>query len=365
MQIQDVDFEQFSRIVRKQNKKMIIWGIGTFFHTCMPSLLKEHKLDDQIAVLIDGDQGKWKNCICLNGKEFAVQSPEIMQKEFQEHVLLITSSYFADIVEYIDTLGNNQKLRCFIAPFMFRGKPKEDFRKYKSCNQQIPKVIHYCWFGKQDIPEKNKRCIESWKKYCPDYEIIEWNESNYDLKKNRYMYQAYRMGKYGYVPDYARIDLLYHYGGVYFDTDVELIKNIDELLYLQGFTSFEEYPMVNFGGGSGSIKGLGILGEILKYREKIDFIDQDGGINLLTCGFYETSPLLAHGLKIAGHIQNVEGLTVLTSDYFHVKSSVTKEIHIKECTFGVHDFNWSWVTEKQKEEQKRTSEFVKRYFVLE
>lgn len=364
MKIQDVDFDQFAQIIKKENKKVIIWGIGTFFQTCMPSLLKEYKLDEMISILIDGDKRKWKKHINLNEKEYVIQSPDIMHKEHTEHVLLITSSYFADIVDYIDTLGNHPYLGCFIAPFMFRRDSKEDFRKYKCRNQQIPKVIHYCWFGKQEIPEKNKRCIESWKKYCPDYEIIEWNERNYDLKKNRYMYQAYQMGKYGYVPDYARIDLLCHYGGVYFDTDVELIKNIDELLYLQGFTSFEEYPMVNFGGGSGSIKGLEILEEILKYREKIDFIDQDGGANLLTCGFYETMPLLRHGLKIAGCVQNVKGLTVLSSDYFHVKSSVTKEIHIRENTFGVHDFNWSWVTEKQKEEQKRTSEFVKRYFAL-
>lgn len=364
MQIQDVDFEQFAQIVRKENKKIIIWGIGTFFHTCMLYLLREYQLDESVSDLVDGDRGKWKKHIKLNEKEFTVQSPEIMEKELKAHVLLITSSYFADITDYIDATGKNQSLKCFLAPLMFRRHSEDDFRKYKCENQQIPKVIHYCWFGGQEMPEKNKRCIESWKKYCPDYEMIEWNEGNYDLKKNRYMYQAYQSGKYGYVPDYARIDLLYHYGGLYFDTDVQLIKNVDELLYLKGFTSFEEYPMINFGGGSGSIKGLGILKEILSYRERKDFLDKDGVESLLTCGFYETSPLLEHGLKIAGRIQNVEGLTVLTSDYFHVKSTVTKEIHIRKNTFGIHDFNWSWVTEKQKEEQKRTSEFVKRYFAL-
>lgn len=364
MQIQNVNFEQFARIIKMENKKMIIWGIGTFFQTCMPYLLKEYQLDDLVEVLVDGDKRKWDKSIVLNGKEFVIQSPVVIQKESGSYVLLITSSYFAGIVDFVESTELGQNIKCFIAPFMFRGNMKDDFRKYQSRAQQIPKVIHYCWFGKKEIPEKNKRCIESWKKYCPDYEIIEWNEDNYDLKKNRYMYEAYRMGKYGYVPDYARIDLLYHYGGIYFDTDVELIKNIDELLYLEGFTSFEEYPMVNFGGGSGSIKGLRILEEILEYREKAVFVEQDGGFNLLTCGFYETSPLLEHGLKIDNRIQNVEGLTVLTSDYFHVKSSVTKEIHIKENTLGIHDFNWSWVTEKQKEEQKRTSEFVNRYFAL-
>lgn len=362
MQIENVDFEQFSRITKEENKQIIIWGIGTFFKTCIPYLLKEHHLENHVGLLIDGDEKKWGKSIALHGKEFVIQSPARLIEAADNYELLITSSYFAGIVDWADSTEANSQMRCFVAPLMFREHTENDYRKYKCQNQKIPKVIHYCWFGKKEMPEKNKRCIESWRKCCPDYEIIEWNEDNYDLKKNRYMYQAYQMGRYGYVPDYARIDLLYRYGGIYFDTDVELIKSIDELLYLRGFTSFEEYPMVNFGGGSGSVKGLEILKAILEYREDADFIDENGEPNSLTCGFYETIPLLKRGLKISNSVQNIEGLTVLSSDYFHVKSTVTKEIHIKENTLGIHDFDWSWVTEKQKAEQKRTSEFVNKYF---
>lgn len=364
MQIQNVNFEQFAQMTKKENKKIWIWGIGTFFQTCIPYLIKEHQLDERVCGLIDGNKEKWNKKVVLNEKEFVIYPPETWKEEWDDHVLLITSSYFAGIIDFMDSIDGNGNTKCFIAPLMFQEHLESEFQKYKCKTTQIPKVIHYCWFGKKPIPEKNKRCIESWKRYCPDYEIIEWNEENYDLKKNNYMYQAYQMGKYGYVPDYARIDLLYHYGGIYFDTDVELIRNIDELLYLQGFTSFEEYPMINFGGGSGSMKGLGVLKEILEYREKIDFINPNGEWNLLTCGFYETVPLLEQGLKIANTVQNVKGLTILTSDYFHVKSSITKEIHIKKNTLGIHDFNWSWVTEKQKNEQRRTSELVDQYFAL-
>lgn len=362
MQIENVDFEQFSRITKEENKQIIIWGIGTFFKTCIPYLLKEYDLEKHVGLLIDGDEKKWGKSIVLHGKEFVIQSPDILVKAADSHELLITSSYFAGIVDWVDSTDANRQMRCFVAPLMFREHTEHDYCGYKCKSQKIPKVIHYCWFGREEMPEKNKRCIESWRKYCPDYEIIEWNEDNYDLKKNRYMYQAYQMGRYGYVPDYARIDLLYRYGGIYFDTDVELIKNIDELLYLRGFTSFEEYPMVNFGGGSGSVKGLEILKEILEDREDADFIDKYGAMNSLTCGFYETSPLLKRGLKISNSVQNINGLTILSSGYFHVKSTVTKEIHTKEHTLGIHDFDWSWVTEKQKAEQKRTSEFVNQYF---
>lgn len=364
MQIQNVDFKEFARITKKENQKIIIWGIGTFFHTCIPYLLEEYQLNGSVYALIDGDKGKWGSRILLNGAEFMIRPPAVLEKEWKHCVLLITSSYFAGIIDFADSIEQARHMKCFIAPFMFRSHRENDFQKYKAKKPQIPKMIHYCWFGRKEIPEKNKRCIESWKKYCPDYEIIEWNEDNYDLRKNRYMYQAYQMGKYGYVPDYARIDLLYHHGGIYFDTDVELIKGIDELLYLRGFVSFEEYPMVNFGGGSGCARGLEVLKSILEFREKTDFIGQNGACNFMTCGFYETVPLLEQGLKIDNTVQNVKGLTVLTSDYFHVKSSVTKEIYIKENTLGIHDFNWSWVTERQKDEQRRTSEFVNKYFTM-
>ena len=94
----------------------------------------------------------------------------------------------------------------------------------------IPKVIHYCWFGGNPLPEEAKRCIESWKKYCPDYKIIEWNENNYDVNSNEYMKSAYKEKKWAFVSDYARIDVVYKYGGIYMDTDVELVKGLDNLL---------------------------------------------------------------------------------------------------------------------------------------
>ena len=104
----------------------------------------------------------------------------------------------------------------------------------------IPKVIHYCWFGKNPLPDDAKKCIESWKKYCPDYEIIEWNESNYDITKNKYMESAYKEKKWAFVSDYARVDVIYQYGGIYLDTDVEVKKSFNDLLDNDSIWGFEE-----------------------------------------------------------------------------------------------------------------------------
>ena len=89
----------------------------------------------------------------------------------------------------------------------------------------IPKIIHYCWFGDGPISPESRKCMESWKKYCPDYKIIEWNEQNFDISQNRYAQQAYEAKKYAFVSDYVRLAVLYEYGGIYLDTDVETLRN--------------------------------------------------------------------------------------------------------------------------------------------
>ena len=94
----------------------------------------------------------------------------------------------------------------------------------------IPKIIHYCWFGGGPISAESRRCMESWKKYCPDYKIMAWNEQNFDFSTNRYAQQAYEAKRYAFVSDYVRLAVLYEYGGIYLDTDVELVRPLDELL---------------------------------------------------------------------------------------------------------------------------------------
>lgn len=123
----------------------------------------------------------------------------------------------------------------------------------------IPKKIHYCWFGRNPLPELAVRCIESWKKYCPDYEIIEWNEDNYDINKISYVKEAYQARKWAFVTDYVRLDVVNQYGGIYLDTDVELLKSLDPLLKYKSFFGMEEGKFIATGLGFGAEKGTKIL----------------------------------------------------------------------------------------------------------
>lgn len=108
----------------------------------------------------------------------------------------------------------------------------------------IPKIIHYCWFGRGKMPKLALKCLKSWNKYCSDYKVICWNEDNFDINSNQYVKEAYESRKYAFVSDYVRLYALYNYGGVYMDTDVEVIKNIDKFLAEKAFTGFESETYV-------------------------------------------------------------------------------------------------------------------------
>jgi len=360
MILKNASLQEFDNYIKESGKDIVLFGAGTLLISWMPYVLEHYGMIDSVKLIIDNSPEKWGEEISVGGRNFLIGNPEMLcQKITSRMILMITSSYFAKMIEQFDRMPELDSIECFVAPIMYlthRKEKRSEFRPFMREQMSIPKVIHYCWFGRNPIPEKNRRCIESWKRYCPDYEIVEWNENNYDIYKNEYMGQAYDAKKYGYVPDYARIDILYSQGGIYFDTDVELIRNIDDLLYLDAFTSFEEYPTVNFGGGSGSVKGLPVLKRILDFREKAQFLKRDGSYNTITCGYYETFPLRAAGLRQDGTLQNIEGLTVLSSDYFHPKSSVSGCVNQTENTYAIHQFSWSWVDDRQKEEKRKTQE---------
>lgn len=208
----------------------------------------------------------------------------------------------------------------------------------------ISKIIHYCWFGGNPLPELAQKCIASWKKFLPDYEIKEWNESNYDVRKIPYIAQAYDAKKYAFVSDYARFDILYQYGGVYFDTDVEVIKDLRVIIEKGAFIGIEKgtRPLLNAGLGIASPALSEIYKEILDSYLLEQFIKENGSLNLKTVCERVSEIFAKYGFVEKDILQSVANTTIYPSEYFCPKDNRTCELIITTNSYTIHHYDGSW-----------------------
>lgn len=206
----------------------------------------------------------------------------------------------------------------------------------------IPKKIHYCWFGRGELTAKSKKCIESWKKYCPDYEIIEWNEDNFDIYQNEYTKKVYNEKKYAFLSDYVRLKVVYEYGGIYLDTDVEIIKPLDNLLDNKAYFGFEINEYVNTGLGFGAEKGNRAVEVLLKEYD----ILLDGTKDVIGCPQLNTKGLVKLGLLRNGQLQQLPGCIVYPADYFNPYDDPTGRLKKTKNTYSIHWYAKSWLDKK-------------------
>ena len=212
---------------------------------------------------------------------------------------------------------------------------------------KIPKIIHYCWFGGNPLPKMALKCIESWKKYCPDYEIIEWNESNFDLNLYQYAKEAYDAKKYAFVSDVCRLHALCTMGGIYMDTDVEVLKNLDKFLDDESFSGFESVSCVPT-GIMGSTKGNKFFKELLSYYDDQKFINEDGTFNTTTNVVTITNYCNKYGFKPNNEFQIVNTLSLYPKTYFCPLNYDGSEPDFSENTYTIHHFSGSWLSKKER-----------------
>lgn len=221
----------------------------------------------------------------------------------------------------------------------------------------IPKIIHYCWFGRNPLPKLTKKCIASWQKYFPDYEIREWNEDNFDVNIVSYTAEAYRQKKYAFVSDYARFWILYRYGGLYFDTDVEVIRPMDDIIAKGNFMGFEVDPdgnntpgkfaprycfSVNPGVGMGFSPGHPFVQRMLDTYHNLTFEWMPMNPWLKTIVSYTTEALVEEGLQNKKGIQRVSDITIYPHEYFAPVDVITGRLHISTDTYSIHHYMSSW-----------------------
>ncbi len=225
----------------------------------------------------------------------------------------------------------------------------------------IPKKIHYCWFGGNPLPADAQACIESWKKYCPDYEIIEWNEKNSDLTSIPYVREAYRNKSWAFVSDYIRLKALYTQGGIYMDTDVEVLKNLDAFLSSAGFFGFETDTEISTGIMAAE-PGNSFIYELLCEYDTIHFQQTDGTLDMTTNVARVTRAAVRHGLKPDNTRQSFDGIDIYPKDWFCPKNNRSLEIRLTQNSHTIHHFAGSWVVSRKKRLYRRIKTFLGKHF---
>ena len=210
----------------------------------------------------------------------------------------------------------------------------------------IPKIIHYCWFGRGEKPELAKKCIASWRKSCPDFEIREWNEGNCDYLSIPFMAEAYAARKYAFVSDVMRLIVLEQYGGVYFDTDVEVLRDISPLLDDEGFIGFENDQFVNSGQVMAAKAHHPVIQEMIEEYKKLHFTNADGTATPVGCPRLNTDVMERFGLIRNGREQVVAGIHVYPADYFNPVDSTTGKLTKTENTYSIHWYSMSWLPKR-------------------
>ena len=211
----------------------------------------------------------------------------------------------------------------------------------------IPKTIHYCWFGGKPLPKSAEKCIKSWQKHLPEYHIMRWDESNFDVNFIPYTQEAYAAKKYAFVSDYARFWILYHYGGVYFDTDVEVLKPIDDIIEIGNFLGVEQqrnnYITVAPGLGLAVEKDNPMIKDLMLNYENSHFLCSNGTIKVQNIVEITTDYLMTKGLRNTNGIQQCCGFTIYPKDYFCPIDYDTRELKITSNTRTIHHYAESWV----------------------
>lgn len=213
--------------------------------------------------------------------------------------------------------------------------------------RDIPNLIHYCWFGGNELPKVAQKCIKSWEIYCPDFELVRWDESNFDITSMPYVREAYDAQMWAFVSDVARLRALEAFGGIYLDTDMEVVGPLDVLLGRGPVLGFEDPGGVAV-GFLAAPPSASFVQDLLNEYEGSHFLLGDGTYNKTTIVERATRLLTRKGLVLNGELQVVDGVTVLPVDYLYAKDHITRKLHVTPNTVAIHHYDGSWLSDDER-----------------
>ena len=340
-----IDCGRTNFIEQTKNKRLFCFGAGKYLQHFIDS---NYGID--VEAIIDNFRYKDETPILIGDKSVPVISAEKFEEIYTEDcAVIITCLFIEDVLVQLDSIPKLDGMSCYVESFIEHVVEESEITILEMPqNPVIPKKIHYCWFGGNPMPEEYQRYIESWKKYCPDYEIIRWDESNYDIHKNTYISQAYEQKKWAFVSDYARVDILYQEGGIYFDTDVEVVAPFDKFLVWDLFCGFESKEYINFGLGYGSVKGQPVLKKVLEVYENMPFIQEDSSFNMTACPIIQSKILEEHGFEMNGQFQARDNVALYPKEFFSPFEGIKSFGNTTKNTHSIHHYSASWYDANQK-----------------
>lgn len=351
MIVKNCDMKTF--FVRCRKKKIVCYGIGHDFDRILKNH-REYPWAERIGMLVDNDPEKTGMHLSVEEQTYKIMDLEgLLHEDLSNIVVFISCSYYAEILYQLNAISKFDKVECYIYYFMFTLSERNPIciRQRKEC--LIPPVIHYCWFGGGMLPDLYKRCIESWHKYCPDYGIVEWNEGNCDLNENAFARQAYEVKKYGFVPDYFRLKIIYEQGGIYLDTDVELLRSLNDLRYNEAFCGMEVPGEAAFGLGFGAVAGHPVVAKLLERYHNMQFSETISPV-------WQTADLMNMGMQYGNRQQEIKGMTIFPTEVLSPMNLVTGELNITEYTYAIHHYDGSWVSGERLEKKKKRQEEIRK-----
>jgi mannosyltransferase OCH1-like enzyme len=326
--------------IKSKNLSFICFGAGQqLAEAC--ELFGDFDFFSNIFLIADNNPKpfKWK------GNTKQVLSPQMAFENIgEEAIIYISSSYYPEIFEQLQNIPQLSDTECYIHNYVLHIPLDYNFDSLKSSEiSLIPKKIHYCWFGGNEIPKQNQIWMESWQKYCPDYEIIRWDESNYDVSKHPYMYAAYKERKWAFVSDYARLDIIYEQGGIYLDNDVELLAGLGKLLYNEAFCGIYNLIGPALGLGFGAIPQCSIIAYLRDYYNNVNFYNYDDTLNQTDCLHHQFAALENYGYKRRNEPQVIRGLLIYPTDVLSPLDVWCNKLSFNSNTVAMHHFDASWL----------------------
>lgn len=346
---------EISKLLKvSEGKTLICFGAGKhLLRVC--EWFKDLSFFDKIDMIADNDSNK--HIFSFGEQERAVYPIETcISKADKEPIILITTVDCLNIVSQLDSIPALDNYYCLVSSFVLDAviPYRLPIDRAKGEQTKIPKIIHYSWFGGNKLPDKFETNVKSWKKYCPDYEIVFWNEGNYDYNKHEYTHAVSEQGRWSAVANYARLDIIHSYGGVYLDVDVEMIKNIDDLLCDEAFCGFASRMYVNNGSGFGAVAGFPLVKEQLDVYNSGILMNEDGLPDMTTGPECQTDFFKSKGLILDNSLQKIDGMTVYPSDVLSPMSHATGKLNKTSNTHAIHHYEWTWGNKSALHKRKKS-----------